>query len=181
MKKIIIALALLFVALGAGWYFASPGYSMMQLRDAAVEGDTEALEERVDFPAVRQTLKDDLKTRLATEIGSDDEGALGSAFAMALIDPMIDGFITPEAVAGLVEKGEMLSPASGEAGGGDASGNAAEEEQAPEWVIEREGFSRFTARPKSRESGEVAPDAPGLIFERDGLGWRLVEIEIPEE
>ena len=177
MKKIVVALALVVAASLVGWYFASPGYAMLQLRDAALAGDAEELEQRVDFPSVREGLKHDLKARLALEIADENGGGaerLGSAMAMAFIDPMVDGFVTPEAMAKLVERGEIGSAA----GGGD--GPPAKGEQAPEWVIERDGLSRFTARPQDRETLSVAPDAPGLVFEREGLGWRLVELEIPE-
>ena len=177
MKKIVIALTLVMAASLVGWYFASPGYAMVQLRDAALAGDADALEQRVDFPAVRDGLKEDLKARMASEMTSGDNNGgeqLGAAFAMTLIDPMIDGLITPKSMAKLVEQGVL------QADEGASSGDV-ENEQAPEWVIERDGLSRFTARPQNRETLSVAPDAPELVFERSGLSWRLVELDTPEE
>jgi hypothetical protein len=44
-----------------------------------------------------------------------------------------------------------------------------------DWEIERRGLDRFTARPKGKGGDKV----PTLVFERDGLGWDLVDIEAP--
>ena len=177
MKKIVIALALLLAVSLVGWYFASPGYALVQLRDAAMAGDAEALESHVDFPAVRDNLKEDLRARLGEELqGSDDGSArLGAALGMAMVDPLVDGLVTPEAIARLVEEGEVAAGAARIEQGG-----AGEDEAAPEWVIERDGLSRFTARPQDRETLSVAADAPTLVFEREGLGWKLVELGLPE-
>lgn len=193
MKTKLIILGVVLAAILGGWYFVSPGYSMMQLRNAAEAADEAELAERIDFPAVRQSLKDDLKARMASEMGGRDTDGLegfGAMMATAMIDPMIDGLVTPQSVAKLVEDGkiggsgaEVLGGMAGIPTGDDAGGGAMlpnGEEQPPEWEIVRDGISGFTASPKSRETGMVDPRSPALQFERDGLGWRLVAIDIPE-
>lgn len=170
-KTVFGLVAGLLLAAGAGWYFASPSYAMVQLKEAAESGDETELEQRIDFSRLREDLKSDLKGQMAAEAAkSENDGlaALGAAFAMAMIDPLIDGFVTPQAMAGMVREGKLARP--GESG--EAKDEGAEE---VDWKIERDGFSRFVARPESRD-GE---DAPALVFERDGLGWKLVEIDIP--
>jgi hypothetical protein len=42
--------------------------------------------------------------------------------------------------------------------------------------LERDGLSRFTARPVT----EDGRPGTGLVFERRGLGWTLVSVELPE-
>lgn len=165
-----------FVAIGVAiaaviaWYFASPGYAMMQLRDAALERDEAGLEQSIDFPRVRESLKVDFKAQLATEMTSGEtEGfeALGAAMAMAMVDPMIDGFVNPQTMSRMITEGKLKRSEDGE---------AATSSKDLEWSIERKGFSSFRAVPDVSE----VEDPPSLLFERDGLGWKLVEVEIPD-
>ncbi|MBV7259180.1 DUF2939 domain-containing protein [Erythrobacter crassostreae] len=171
-KFLVFGIPAIVIAAVVGWYFASPGLAMMQLRDAAQSGDEVQLEESIDFPRLRDGLKADLKARMAAEVvTSDNVGmeALGSALGLAMIDPIIDGFVTPETMAALVRKGRLESP-------DQKSQSEQPEAQEAEWAIEREGISRFSAQPDSPDGEEM----PKLIFERDGLGWKLVELDLPE-
>lgn len=167
MRNWLIGLALAAAALFAGWYYASPLYAMNGLRDAAGSGDEGALEDSVDFPVLRENLKSELRARVAGEVGDiagGDLGNLGSSIGMAVLDPMIDGLVTPEAIATVVRQGNVLPQDGPEA--------APALSQEAEWTVEREGLSRFTARPAE---GDAA-----LVFERRGLGWKLVGIDLPE-
>ncbi|MBU1605798.1 MAG: DUF2939 domain-containing protein [Alphaproteobacteria bacterium] len=163
--------AAVLIAGSAAWYFASPGYAMSELRDAASEGDADALEDNIDFPAVRESLKSQLKAEMMAQIASEETegfGAFGGMMMLGMIDPMIDGMVTADGMARLIEEGRFAEP------GTDAP--VSEEEQVDDWTIERDGISSFTARPVAPAGEKV----PGLVFERDGLGWRLTEIDIPE-
>lgn len=42
------------------------------------------------------------------------------------------------------------------------------------WTFERDGIAAFTARPADKNGGHT------YRFERDGLGWRLVQIDLSE-
>jgi hypothetical protein len=158
--KIAAVIGLLLVALAGAWYFLSPAYAMSQLHDAAIAGDAKELEERIDFPAVRAALKADLRAELA-----DDEPVFGGAAVASIADQLIDAVITPQTMAVIVEHGRF------------SAGNAgADTGQKTEWEVDREGFSRFRATPVL-PAGETAPS---MVFELDGLGWRVVEIDIPD-
>ncbi len=170
MKRTIIigAIVALLIAAG-GWYWASPGYALIQLRDAAAEGDADALEDRIDFAAVRESLKDQLRAEIAAEAARQGEdeglGAFGSALALAMLDPMIDGLVTAEGMAAMVNYGRLAAPLAEQ---------PADKPQT-EWTIQRDGLSRFRATPEAPAGEKV----PTMVFERDGLGWKLVEIDIP--
>jgi hypothetical protein len=56
-----------------------------------------------------------------------------------------------------------------------AKGASAAGAKPTEWEIDRESFGRFRATPVVEEG-----NAPSMIFELDGIGWRVVEIDIPE-
>lgn len=166
-KLIVAMIALLIVATGA-WYWGSPLLAMGQLRDAARSGDEQELKEAIDFPAVRESLKSQLSAQMALQVADAKEKggfeALGAALAMGMVGPMIDGLVTPQFIAGTIQRGKMQR--------GEAAAPAGEE---VEWSIERDGFGRFRATPKA-PAGE---NVPTLVFDRDGFDWKLVDIEIP--
>ncbi len=166
MKKYIIgAIALLVILFGA-WYFASPTYALKGLRDAAVAGNADALEAHVDFPALRESLKSEFKAKIMEEVTKPDAGpmaALGIAFADKMLDTMLDGLMTPQGIARLIKQNQKKSS-------GDAKG--APEKSFDNFEIKRSGLSKFTViNPSDANS-------PALIFKRDGLGWKLTEIDM---
>ena len=59
MKRFFALIVLILAAVG-GWYFASPWLAMKGLSDAAQAGDTAELEQRVDFPALRASVSDQI-------------------------------------------------------------------------------------------------------------------------
>lgn len=163
------AIVALLIVLFAAWYLASPALALSGLRDAAREGNKDELAERVDFPALRESLKSQFKAVLATKLAdSREEGGfamLGAAMAMSLVDPMVEGFVTPDALNRMITKAQESA--------GDAA--ATDEGTGANWTVTRSGLSKFTARPE----GDAA-NATGLVFLRDGLGWKLTDIEIPQ-
>lgn len=157
-----------------GWYWASPLYAMSQLRDAAISGDAEELEERIDFPKVRESVKSQMRAVMAAELTKPEMkdnpfGALGAMMAMGMIDGLVDGIVTPEGMAAMIEQGKMQRPNEA------AQENAAAAKKPVEWNVQREGLDSFTASPVVA-SGEKAPS---ITFERHGLGWKLANIRIP--
>ncbi len=163
-----IAVAII-VAFFAVWYFGSPAYAMSQLRDAAIEGDADELEERIDFPAVRESVKGQMQAMMMAEMQKQAEdnpfAGLGGMFAMGMVGTMVDNMITPSGMAAMIEQGKMQRDPS----------DADQPSEPVDWEIERDGLDRFFARP----SGEETQAA--LKFERDGLGWKLTGLELPAE
>jgi hypothetical protein len=163
--------AALVVAAGAGWYFASPAYAMGQLRDAAQAGDEDALEARIDFRQVRESLKEEMGARLAIELAETEDdnpfGAFGAALAMNMVGGMVDAVVTPSGMAAMIERGRLQRPGQVAAGA---------EADPVDWEIERNGFDTFRATPV----GPPGEPNPTLLFERDGLGWDLVGIDLPD-
>ena len=74
-------------------YGASPYFSFWRFRAAVQSRDAAAISSRVDFPAVRASLKKQLVVRFANRTNSHKRwGNLGPT----LIDAIIDAYITPE-------------------------------------------------------------------------------------
>lgn len=174
-NKILVAVATITVIIAAAaWYLASPAYAMNQLKNAAQSGDSAQLEHSIDFPKVRESLKTQMRAMFAREMTKPEAednpfGKFGAMMAMGMVDGMVEGFVTPESMAAMIEEGKMTKP-------GQAKVQAADAKPA-DWDIERDGFDKFIATPKAA-NGERGPS---LIFERDGLGWKLSGLKLPPE
>jgi hypothetical protein len=182
LKKWLIGLALVLVIAATTWYFASPAWTLRQMAQAAESKDAEKLGGYVDFPAVRESTKAQLKAQLVGEMGgTQTQGfeALGAMIAMRMIDPMVDAIVTPEALqtAFARQQAAQATPAPG-AAAGEATNNARQGFDGisvPENAeIVRDGLDRFTLRDKTK------PKGGGLMFERRGLGWRLTRVDLPD-
>lgn len=169
MKKFILLLALIGAAVG-GWYALSPWMAMAGLRDAAMEADHEELAQRINFSAVRTSIKEQVRDLVAEKVGKGDNGNVleqfGRNLAVNMAGRAVDAAVTPEGMAGIIVTGALASPLI----------SAETMQQEIEWSVERDGFSRFRGV-GVLESGRSAPT---LIFERDGISWKLVDVELPE-
>lgn len=170
MKKYIIGiLALIIIGFG-GWYFASPYMALNGLKDAVEEGDADDLESRVDFPAVRESLKSDLKAKMTEELTKEDSdpfAALGLALADKLVDNVLDGLLTPQGIAKLIQKRNK----GDDAAEGDATEN---EDSFDDFELKRIGLSKF------RLINTKDENSPQLVFTRDGLSWKLSRVDMSE-
>jgi len=177
-KTIIGIVAAISIALFGGWYAFSPAYALSQLRDAAIEGDQAELEERVDFDAVRTSMKEQMKAQVAVELMKEQDenplAAMGGMMAMGVMDTMIDSMVTPEMIVGIVKEGSLAQESMANDNDDEAQSS---EESNVDWDIERDGLSSFTVHITNK--GEPDARMPSIMFDRDGLGWRLVDIRFP--
>ena len=165
MKRVLLGLGVLLLVLAGGWLWVSPLGAMHALKLSAQAGDREALAQEVDFPAVRQSLKDQLNAALLR--GGDHSGglgAIGALFVAAIGDRVVDAVISPDGISTLVDAGKLRKP-----GQDDDHGTRAH------WVITRQVLNRFTAQPVRGTDDRP----PTLVFTRTGLSWRLTDIVLP--
>lgn len=167
MKKI-LALIFLALLLFCGWYFASPWLAMKGLVDAARANDVAELEPRVDFPAMRASVSDQISEATQRRAGQGDGlfAEIGGALAEEVGRTVVERALTPENVGNLVVTGSLAAGLLPERLRG----------QAIDWDVERESFNTF------RASGRFEDGTGGasLIFVRDGLGWKLTGIDLPD-
>lgn len=180
MKKILIAIPVLLVL---AYIVALPYIAVYQIRDAVKNHDSTALSEYIDFPSVRQSLKDQLNAMLMGKMQSDDTksnpfAALGMAFAAPLVDKMVEAYVTPAGVAQLMEgekpslkKKKMAMPVDGNTA--DTSNEAEKEKPLDDVALGYKSSNRF----------EVEDKKKGLrvVLRRQGLDWKVTEIILPKE
>ncbi len=113
-QKLIIRLGGVAVAVFVLAYAASPLLAARSLVQAAKTGDEQALERQVDFPAFRASLKDELSARMVAEMRKDDRlgglSGLGMLLAPTLVSGAVDAFVTPQAIAVMVQEGQAPKP-----------------------------------------------------------------------
>lgn len=117
---VLVALALI-AALGYG--YASPYVTLNRLKTAADARDATTLNEYVDYPALRASLKQQvgemLQRRIEAQHSSNPLLLFGAVIGAALIGPLVDAYATPDGVAALLngmppsgKPGEQPPPAS---------------------------------------------------------------------
>ena len=157
------------------WAYFTPYFTLRKLQAAAEAGDVKTLNALVDFPAVRASVTDEVRTAATRGVaGERQSGAarvgalLAGAVAGAVAQPLVNTVVTPSGVSLLIQgrrPGEKR-PAEGRSWREDVK-------------IERgyEGMNRFLVRYTDRESGDARV---ALVLEREGLDWRLTGVRIGE-
>lgn len=176
MKKIILAAAIAVIALGAVTY-ASPYYTLHQMKTALAARDAAELAEHVDFPALRENIKQQINGAMADGIqataGADNPfAAMGQAFVSSMANKMVDAMVSPAGVVALVNKSVVSSDekVSSEAAPGQKTDSKAL------YTAAYAGWDSFVIRPADRQE-----EGGGLVLRRHGLwSWKLSAIELSQ-
>ncbi|HLX01364.1 MAG TPA: DUF2939 domain-containing protein [Trinickia sp.] len=197
--KVVIAIAVVAVL---GYAYASPYVALDRLKRAADARDAQTLNQYVDYPALRQSLKDQVTQLLARRIDEqklhNPLAAIGAMVGMALVGPLVDAYATPDGVAAILDgmpprgtPGEH-PPEPGEPSENMAS-NAAPPQPAsapapsssqpasapvpPKTTAGYRGLNEFAVT-YQRSAGN-APSPYSAILHREGLfSWKLVAVEL---
>ena len=185
MKKVVsIAIA---AALAAVLFFAaSPYWALAGLRGAIDRADSASLEERVDFPALRESLAAEINAELlgasTEELDGNPFGALALGLASKLVDGVIDSVVTPAGLARIargdsrpVEVDRRNDPRS------DRRPSQSEPPPSPKESdlfagsrLEHETLDRFSVWVPNDRGDEAR-----FVFRRRGFSWVLTGIELP--
>lgn len=111
-RRVSAAISILFLCIAA--WIAWPYYAAYDLVVAIRDGNVSALENRIAWDSVRRSLRDDLNASLlktiGTKTGSEDIGSgLAVLFGPAVINQMVDGYVTPQGIANLIRSGKPLA------------------------------------------------------------------------
>jgi hypothetical protein len=171
MKRFIIALGIAFVLLGFAAYVAAGPYLVLyKLRSGVEARDAEALAECVDFPALRQNLKDQLQVALSKRIDSQQNplAAFAASLAVSVADPLVNRLISPEGLAELMA-GQKPPLASSD----PPSPATPAKKPLEDATFGYESFDEFVVSVPS-SGGAIR-----FVLTRSGLSWKLSRIEIP--
>lgn len=166
MRKLLITGVILLLIAGAVWYVASPHLAMRGLREAARAGDAQELDRYVDFPAVRENLKTDIKSEIAGRRSNNPLVAIGVLIGGAVVDQAVDALVSPSSIAA-VASGRRPRPSD------EAVDSSDTRIEARDYRLDRQGLNQFTVRFTVNDR-----DAPALVFTRRGLTWELTRIGV---
>jgi hypothetical protein len=152
-------------------YFGSPYLAARNFKEAALTADADKLDEIVDFPAVRESLKSQLSSAMMSKFQNDPElknnpfAGLGLMIAPTIVEKAVNAFVTPEGISAMVRgqnpnevKDTKLNPKL---------------HVGYEWV----SLDRFRV---NLTTADDAASGPTLLFERRGLfSWKLIRFNIP--
>ena len=201
-RPLIVTLIVIVVIAALGFCYASPYMALNTLKRAADARDAQTVNEYVDFPALRESLKQQvtglLTRRLDVQGNGNPLAAIGAMIGVALIGPLVDAYATPDGVAALlngmpprgnpgerppVPAGAGNPPAAPAAAPEPAppaagnNGNSATPPQPPQTTAGYRGLNEFVV---SYQHG--AGDARySAILRREGLfTWKLVAVNLNE-
>ncbi|NJR32736.1 MAG: DUF2939 domain-containing protein [Chamaesiphon sp. CSU_1_12] len=89
------------VALAGGGIYYAPYFTIDNLKNATANRNTEALSESIDFPSLRMSIKENVKTQVLKQMaGSEAPTAakMTPAQVEKTIDPVVDKLVTPEGI-----------------------------------------------------------------------------------
>ncbi|PYJ16325.1 MAG: hypothetical protein DME96_10070 [Verrucomicrobia bacterium] len=161
LKRRRITLALLICAALLLVYGASPYFSFWRFTVALRSGDSAAVTARVDFPAIRASLKKQLVARFARATSSHKRW---SKLGPTLIDAVVDAYATPDGLAVLISNPgalkDLRAPQQFPTG------------KAVNWPKVKYAF--FTGP----RTFVVDREGIKLRFRFEGLRWRLNELDL---
>ncbi|MBK3781350.1 DUF2939 domain-containing protein [Paraburkholderia nemoris] len=201
-RPLIVTLIVIVVIAALGFCYASPYMALNTLKRAADARDAQTVNEYVDFPALRESLKQQVTGLLTRRLDGQGNGnplaAIGAMIGVALIGPLVDAYATPDGVAALlngmpprgnpgerppVPAGAGNPPAATAAAPEPApavagnNGNSATPPQPPQTTAGYRGLNEFVV---SYQHG--AGDARySAILRREGLfTWKLAAVNLNE-
>lgn len=164
------------VVLFAGvWLYFAPYMALHRLQGAAQAGDEQAMRELVDFPSLRESVKQNVTGVVEHGIGSRGGplAQLGGMLAGRVASPVVDAFVTPQGVAALTT-GQRPGRHVDRDAGADAKSL-----RVRGLVAKRryETLDRFVVHFVDRDSGK---ERLALVMHREGIaGWKLSGVRIP--
>jgi hypothetical protein len=165
-RRSFVPLFSLMLCVAAAWLYFSPYLAYRKITRAADRGDVEALNDVVDFPALRTSFKENVKTSVAREISANRDNpfaAIGGALAGLVTAPIVDAAVTPAGIAALTRGNDPR----------EDDGDDDDKESRMERDRRYEGLNRFAVRYLHPETGA---EQIALILRRDGLTWKLAGV-----
>lgn len=206
-RPLIVTLIVIVVIAALGFGYASPYIALNNLKRAADARDAQTVNQYVDFPALRESLKQQVTGLLTRRLDGHGNGnpfaAIGAMIGVALIGPLVDAYATPDGVAALLNgmpprgnpgerppvppaaSGSAPEPAPPVAGstGNDAANGATHSEnnatppQPPQTTAGYRGLNEFVVT-YQHGAGDARYSA---ILQREGLfTWKLAAVDLNE-
>jgi hypothetical protein len=181
------------IVLVAGYWYGSPYMAVWQIRNAAQARDAEAFNRHVDYPKLRESIKEQFSALFTDAPGESAKGeaagagaAFGKMLGLLVVNKFVDAVVRPETVMQAMRQGYLV-PEAIPAGRSqrqqtrpDGPDDGTEGDKA-KLVLERQGADRMVIYSAKLEQQDPArQDKLGFVFERSGFAtWRLTAVTLP--
>ena len=164
-QRTVISVACLLILVTAAAFLVSPYVVIRKARQAAENGDTNALAHYVDYPAVHASVESALVNMVLQEMGLSEysPSELEAAVLGVYIYPVAQHLASPSGVAAML---------SGRAPDLDVPTDMPIQDKAL-ITMRYQGLNRFAVILSDYEN---APQNISLIFRRKGLSWQMTAI-----
>ena len=151
------------------FYISTAYFAVHSLKTAILKGDQEALQSHIDFPLLRESVKEEFKAQIVRNASKDTGmfSGLTQLMAPSVIDNQVDAYLSPEGLNDILtpmKDGIKAAQDSGEKNGGKRDTNNP-------FQLTHLGFDSLT-------------DFEFTFFESKvhlhyyGLGWKVYRIEL---
>ncbi|SAL44183.1 DUF2939 domain-containing protein [Caballeronia humi] len=187
-RSVLIALVVIVVVAALGFVYASPYIALDRVKRAADARDAQTVNEYVDFPALRDSLKQQVTELLTRRIDIQKSGnplaVIGAMIGAALVGPLVDSYATPDGVAAILngvpprgDPGERppVPSAASDSGVASVPAPALEAPKPPQTTAGYRSVNTFVVT-YQHGAGDARYSA---IFHRSGLvSWKLVAVDL---
>lgn len=162
-----------------GYMAAAPYLAVSAIKTGITEQDSEKLSDYIEFPTLRQNLKDQLNiimmANAAKELDDNPFSALAAGFATTMVDTLVDSFVTPSGLAKLMSGESSSSDKPSPNSSTTQETNTQEEDLFKQAESSYDSLSKFSIWVPNEDGDKVR-----FVLNRDGISWKLVNIVLPE-
>jgi hypothetical protein len=191
-RYIATTLVVVLVAAALGFVYASPYIVLNRVKQAADARDAQTVNQYVDFPALRTSLKEQVTALLTRRVDIQKNGnplaIIGAMIGASLVGPLVDSYATPDGVAAILngipprgnpgEKPPAPPPNPETTAAAPVSAPSATQPapmQPPQTTAGYRSFDTFVVT-YQHGAGDARYSA---IFRRNGLvDWKLVAVDL---
>jgi hypothetical protein len=105
-RSVAVTLVIFLIIAALGFVYASPYIALNRVKQAADARDAQVVNEYVDFPALRASLKEQIAALLTRKVDIQKSGnplaIVGAMIGAALVGPLVDSYATPDGVAAIL-------------------------------------------------------------------------------
>ena len=181
-KKITFISIGLIIILILGYLFASPYIVLNKIKNSIEVNDSEAVASYIDFPSVRQSLKEQLNQQLQEQqknsenLDNDPFAELGNLFATTIIDKFIDIALTPKNLTILLQGKKLENPLDPQ----ESSKNDNEADNSKSDVSYSTSYKSFNRFHVDIKKDTSANHDVSIVMTRDGLSWKITDLVLHE-
>ena len=155
--------------------YASPYWTLHQMKTAIADKDAARFFSYVDFPALRESVKGQMMVMMnerlsRPEMADNPFAGLGQMVGAALINPIVDAAVSPAGVIAMFESGKV-QPLPGAAGKQEAPPPGDSNADSSNYAVDYESWSSVAISKPGDAAGR-------FILKRTGLwSWQLAALE----